>query len=59
VTQSPPSPEPEPDQVDRPKIPRERLPVSEVAFDRPGGPSPFGEDVAFPLPEEHLRYRHE
>ena len=26
------------------------LPISEVAFDRSGAPSPFGEDVQFPLP---------
>jgi hypothetical protein len=35
-----------------------RLPVSEVAYDRPGGPSPFGDDVQFPLPVEALRYTH-
>jgi succinate dehydrogenase / fumarate reductase iron-sulfur subunit len=27
-------------------------------FDRPGGPSPFGEDVTFPLPVERLAYSH-
>ncbi len=31
------------------------LPVSELAYDRPGGPSPFGDDVEFPLPVEELR----
>ncbi len=35
-----------------------RLPVSEVAYDRPGGPSPFGDDIEFPLPVEELRYTH-
>jgi hypothetical protein len=34
------------------------LPVSEFLFDRPGGPSPFGEDVTFPLPIERLTYSH-
>ena len=32
-----------------------RLPVSEVAYDRAGAPSPFGDDVTFPLPVENLR----
>jgi succinate dehydrogenase / fumarate reductase iron-sulfur subunit len=58
VTQSPPPPEPAPEQVDRPQTQHDRLPVSEVAFDRPGGPSPFGEDIAFPLPTDRLQYRH-
>ncbi|HEX8626976.1 MAG TPA: hypothetical protein VF755_02255 [Catenuloplanes sp.] len=35
-----------------------RLPVSELAFDRPAAPSPFGDDVEFPLPVEELRYTH-
>jgi hypothetical protein len=35
-----------------------RLPVSELAYDRPGGPSPFGDDVEFPLPVGELRYTH-
>jgi succinate dehydrogenase / fumarate reductase iron-sulfur subunit len=35
-----------------------RLPVSELAADRPGGPSPFGDDVVFPLPVDELRYTH-
>jgi hypothetical protein len=34
------------------------LPVSEFLFDRPGGPSPFGDDVTFPLPVERLTYAH-
>ena len=39
-------------------MPDGRLPVSELAFDLPGGPSPFGDDVQFPLPVEQLRYTH-
>ena len=35
-----------------------RLPVSELAFDRPGAASPFGDDVTFPVPTEHLTYEH-
>jgi hypothetical protein len=58
VTQPPPAAHP-PDPADRPDREPERLPVSEVAFDRPGGPSPFGEDLTFPLPTEQLQYRHE
>ncbi len=34
------------------------LPISEVAFDRSGAPSPFGEDVQFPLPPGSLNYAH-
>jgi succinate dehydrogenase / fumarate reductase iron-sulfur subunit len=34
------------------------LPISEVAFDRSGAPSPFGEDVQFPLPPNTLNYAH-
>ncbi len=34
------------------------LPVSELAFDRPAAPSPFGDDVDFPLLPEELRYTH-
>ena len=34
------------------------LPVSELAFDRPAAPSPFGEDIEFPMPIEDLRYTH-
>jgi hypothetical protein len=32
-----------------------RLPVSEVAYDRAGAASPFGDDITFPLPVELLR----
>ena len=32
------------------------LPVSEILFDRPGAPSPFGEDVTFPVPSDRLAY---
>ena len=35
-----------------------RLPLSELTFDRPAAPSPFGDDVAFPLPAEDLNYAH-
>jgi succinate dehydrogenase / fumarate reductase iron-sulfur subunit len=35
-----------------------RLTVSEVAMDRSGAASPFGDDVTFPLPPENLSYRH-
>jgi hypothetical protein len=35
-----------------------RLAVSELAADKAGGPSPFGEDHEFPLPAERLRYTH-
>jgi succinate dehydrogenase / fumarate reductase, iron-sulfur subunit len=35
-----------------------RLPVSEVAMDRSGAASPYGDDVTFPLPPEELSYRH-
>lgn len=35
-----------------------RLPVSEFAFDRAGAGSPFGDDVAFPMPVDRLRYEH-
>ena len=35
-----------------------RLPVSELAYDRPAAPSPFGDDVEFPMPVEELRYTH-
>jgi len=34
------------------------LPISEVAFDRSGAPSPFGEDIQFPLPPGSLNYAH-
>jgi hypothetical protein len=32
------------------------LPVSELVADRAGGPSPFGDDLVFPLPVEELTY---
>jgi hypothetical protein len=35
-----------------------RMPVSEVAFDRAGAGSPFGDDIEFPVPVEHLTYEH-
>jgi succinate dehydrogenase / fumarate reductase iron-sulfur subunit len=35
-----------------------RLPVSELAFDRPGAGSPFGDDIEFPVPVERLTYEH-
>jgi hypothetical protein len=35
-----------------------RLPVSELAFDKAGAASPFGDDITFPLPVEHLNYEH-
>ncbi|MBX6358104.1 MAG: hypothetical protein IRZ05_19930 [Micromonosporaceae bacterium] len=59
MSQTPPPEPPAPDQTDQPPRRRERLPVSEIAFDRPGGPSPFGDDLAVPLPVERLRYQHE
>jgi len=34
------------------------LPVDELLFTRQGPPSPFGEDVEFPLPVDELPYRH-
>lgn len=34
------------------------LPISELAFDRPAAPSPFGDDVTFPLPDKSLNYHH-
>jgi hypothetical protein len=34
------------------------LPLSELAFERAAAPSPFGEDVTFPLPVEQLNYHH-
>ncbi len=36
----------------------DRLPVSELAYDKPAAPSPFGDDVEFPLPVSELRYTH-
>jgi succinate dehydrogenase / fumarate reductase, iron-sulfur subunit len=37
---------------------RGRMPLSEFTFDRPAAPSPFGDDVTFPLPADHLNYAH-
>ncbi len=39
-------------------VPQGRLPVSELAFDRPGAASPFGDDVRLPLPAELITYVH-
>jgi hypothetical protein len=39
-------------------VPEGRLPVSEFATDRAGAASPFGDDLRFPLPIEHLTYTH-
>jgi succinate dehydrogenase / fumarate reductase iron-sulfur subunit len=33
-----------------------KLPLSEIAFDRPGAASPFGDDVTFPMPPDDLNY---
>ncbi|MDH6465169.1 succinate dehydrogenase / fumarate reductase iron-sulfur subunit [Micromonospora sp. A200] len=35
-----------------------RLPLTELTFDRAAAPSPFGDDVTFPLPPEHLNFAH-
>jgi succinate dehydrogenase / fumarate reductase iron-sulfur subunit len=32
--------------------------VSEVASDRPGSSSPYGDDLTFPLPQDQLTYQH-
>lgn len=34
------------------------LPVSELVADRAAAPSPFGDDLTFPLPVESLKYIH-
>ncbi len=34
------------------------LPIGELSSDRPGASSPFGDDLAFPLPVERLSYQH-
>jgi hypothetical protein len=54
---------PEPDSVEssgvrsRARSPKVgHLPVSELVADRAGGPSPFGDDLVFPLPVEELTY---
>jgi hypothetical protein len=40
------------------QVVRDRLPVSELAFDRAGAGSPFGDDLRFPLPAGYLTYVH-
>ncbi|GIF06326.1 succinate dehydrogenase/fumarate reductase iron-sulfur subunit [Actinoplanes siamensis] len=35
-----------------------RLEIAELAAPVQGGPSPFGEDMTFPLPPEHVSYHH-
>ncbi|MEV4757696.1 succinate dehydrogenase/fumarate reductase iron-sulfur subunit [Micromonospora sp. NPDC049559] len=49
-------------QVPAPQAPpvdeRGRLPISEFTADRPAAPSPFGDDVTFPLPADNLNYAH-
>jgi len=37
---------------------RGRLPLTEVSSDRQGAGSPFGDDVALPLPERDVDYQH-
>jgi hypothetical protein len=39
-------------------MPDGHLPVTELLSDRPGAPSPFGDDQTFPLPASALVYRH-
>jgi succinate dehydrogenase / fumarate reductase iron-sulfur subunit len=39
-------------------LPHGRMPVTELAFDRPGAASPFGDDVHLPLPLELITYVH-
>ncbi len=34
------------------------LPMTEILFDRAGAPSPFGDDLLFPLPVSDLTYVH-
>ncbi|GAB2927083.1 hypothetical protein GCM10027280_13050 [Micromonospora polyrhachis] len=49
-------------QVPQPQAPatdaRGRLAISEFTFDRAAAPSPFGDDVKFPLPADTLNYAH-
>jgi succinate dehydrogenase / fumarate reductase, iron-sulfur subunit len=49
-------------QVPRPQAPpvdaRGRLALSEFTFERAAAPSPFGDDVTFPMPSEGLNYHH-
>src|SRR5205085_11768458 len=35
-----------------------KLDVAELLSDRPGGPSPFGDEQTFPLPTTYLSYQH-
>ncbi len=35
-----------------------RLPVSELALDRPGASAPFGDDIPLPMPIDRLTYTH-
>jgi succinate dehydrogenase / fumarate reductase iron-sulfur subunit len=35
-----------------------RLPVTEATYDKAGAASPFGDDITFPFPVEHLTYEH-
>jgi len=35
-----------------------RLPITEFTLDRSGAASPFGDDVQFPMPVEHISYQH-
>ena len=35
-----------------------KLPLTELTSDRAAAPSPFGDDVTFPLPPEHLNFAH-
>lgn len=39
-------------------ISSERIEVSELASDRAGAASPFGDDIRFPLPIHQLTYVH-
>jgi hypothetical protein len=39
-------------------VPDGHLPVTELAAERPGPLSPFGEDVEFPLPPDKVAYVH-
>jgi hypothetical protein len=39
-------------------LPHGRMPVTELAFDRPGAASPFGDDVHLPLPLDMISYVH-
>lgn len=39
-------------------VPADRMPLTEVLFDRAAAPSPFGDDLRFPLPISELTYVH-